>query len=335
MSEEGHVMCPFLFEESDMSHIPPQVIQRLIETVLGYSSCDVTLIGSGATSTAWLITCGTEQVVLRAVYKTTNRPVTYRSEFRILRQLYEQGLPVPKTICTSFDQPADLDDRISAWAITRVVAGKPIAKSKLTPEIARQLGEFLRVLHQLPCSKFGRLDEDSDFLAGQQASQIEGIRARWCWSKLFPYDNRPLAEHPVSILAPRLVNTLMRFERELWEITTRADVVLNHSDLYGEHIFVADEMLFGVIDFGASFIATRGWDFAVLAYYHGWEVVEITLESYTSDREQYRQIMYEAYRLALVVGLYKLAKPSAIGNINKQNHIIKFVSETLALIKAE
>lgn len=316
-----------------MSQLPPQAIQRLIKTVLGYSACEVTLIGSGATSTAWLVTCGTEKVVLRAVYHTTNRPVTYRSEFRILRQLYEQGLPVPKPLYTSFDQHIKLDDRVLAWAITQVVAGEAISKDKRPSKIACQLGEFLRILHELPCSNFGRLDEDSDALIGLQTSHVDGIRARWCWAQLFPFDNRSLAEHPISNLAPQLVDTLRGVEQKLWNITTETDVVLNHSDLYGEHIFISHNMLSGVIDFGASFIATRGWDFAVLGYYHGWESAEIALHCYADDREQYRQILHEAYCLALVVGLYKLAKPSAIGHTGRQKRILQFVSETLSFIE--
>jgi len=116
-------------------------------------------------------------------------------------------------------------------------------------------------------------------------------------------------------------------------ITTQEEVVLNHSDLYGEHIFTSGENLSGVIDFGAAFIATRGWDLAALAHYHGWAVVEVILKSYSQNDRQYRHLLQQTRYLALVVGLYKLEKAvTARSEANKQRRIVQFVAETLSLL---
>ena len=319
-----------------MSHLQPQAIQRFIEKRLNYPVYEVKKLGAGATSTAWLINCGSDQFVFRATHHTTNRPITYRSEFLILHKLYEQGVPVPEPLYSSFDQVSDLDERVSAWAITRSIVGNPILGNGLTSNVASQLGEFLQVLHQLPSSNFGRLNEQSTSLEGQQITHLGGICARWCWAKLWPYDNSSLSDHPIAIMAPSLLNSLTRVETKLWRITTQEDVVLNHSDLYGEHIFTSNENLSGTIDFGAAFIATRGWDFAVLAYYHGWEAVKVILKSYSQNNRQYRQILHQAHHLALVVGLYKLEKAvTAKREANRQQRIVQFVTETLSLLGSE
>lgn len=316
-----------------MSYIKPQTIQTFIENLLNHPVCEVKKLGSGATSTAWSVSCGSDQLIFRASQYITNRPITYRSEFMILQRLYEQGLPVPEPLYSSFDQTSDFDESISAWTITRSVVGNPTLKNKLTSKVARQLGEFLWIVHQLPCSNFGRLDEQSSSLKGQQILHIDGIRARWCWAQLWPFDNSMLSDHPIAIMAPNLLNSLKDVEIELWRITKEDEVVLNHSDLYGDHIFTSDEILSGVIDFGAAFISTRGWDFAVLAHYHGWEVVEMILKSYSQNEKQYNHLLQEARYLALVVGLYKLEKAVTVSSeANKQQRIIQFVAKTLSLL---
>ncbi|MEO1288164.1 MAG: aminoglycoside phosphotransferase family protein, partial [Chloroflexota bacterium] len=313
--------------------VQPQAIQRFIENLLEYPVHEVKKLGSGATSTAWRINCGSDQFVFRTTNHATNRQITYRSEFLILKSLYAKGLPVPEPICNSFEQVGEFDENVSAWAITRLVVGDPILKNPLTAKVANQLGEFLQILHELPCSNFGRLDEQSSNLKGQQTTQISGISARWCWAVLWSYDNSVLSEHPIASMAPNLLNSLMRVETELWRITTQDAVVINHSDLYGEHIFTLHDNLSGIIDFGAAFIGIQGWDFAVLAYYHGWEMVKVTLKSYSQNSNQYSYLLYQAHYLALVVGLYKLEKAvKTKRDVNKQQRIIQFVAETLSLL---
>lgn len=161
-------------------------ILKVAERILDLSIQDVTRLGHGATSTAWIISSADDRFVLRTTQPSANRPITYRSEFRILRMLLTQECPVPEPLCTSFDHPADLPGDVSAWAITRVVDGVPLHKAQMSPSIEAQLGGFLSQLHGLPCSQFGRLDEESADFIGQQHTPLEGIRARWCWAQLWP-----------------------------------------------------------------------------------------------------------------------------------------------------
>lgn len=316
-----------------MSHVPLESVQRFVEVLFDCPHCEIKPLGMGATSTAWAFSCGSNQYVLRAVYHTTNRPITYRSEFLILQTLREQRCPVPEPLYTSFDQDISLDERVSAWAISRTVAGTAILKSQLTPAVAAQLGAFLSVLHGLPHADFGRPDENSTTLKGQQTTHVEGIRARWCWAQMWPFDNTLLSDHPITSRMPGLVNSLRGIETKLWEIITEPRTALIHSDLYGEHIFTDEDQLTGVIDFGAAFIATSGWDFAVLAYYHGWEALENILQGYTQSEIEREHLRSQSHYLAVAVGLYKLEKAVRTGGtVTKQQQIIGFIAKTLALL---
>ncbi len=48
-------------------------------------------------------------------------------------------------------------------------------------------------------------------------------------------------------------------EKSIKQIAEDRDVVLVHSDLHGKHIFVKDNRLSGLIDFGAAFIGVPDW----------------------------------------------------------------------------
>lgn len=316
-----------------MNHIPLESVQRFVAVLFDWPHCEVKPLGRGATSTAWAVSCGSDQYVLRAVHQTTNRPITYRSEFLILQTLREQGCPVPDPLYTSFDQSLLFDKQVSAWAISRRVPGDAIFKRPLTPAVAAQLGAVLSTLHGLPHTNFGRMDENSTTLKGQQATQIEGIRARWCWAQMWPFDNTSLSAHPIITLTPGLEEKLKAIETKLWDITSESDTALTHSDLYGEHIFTDEEQLTGVIDFGAAFIATASWDFAVLAYYHGWEALETILQGYTQSRVERQHLLNQSHYLAVAIGLYKLEKAVRRGVVvTKQQQITRFIAETLSLL---
>src|SRR5450432_2955673 len=101
----------------------------------------------GATSIAWRIQCGAAAFVVRMMLPDTDRPITYRSEFAILRSLFSKKLLVPEALSNSFEQSLPLNDSLPPWAITRPVSGQTVLKDKLPSTAAAQLGSFLAVLH--------------------------------------------------------------------------------------------------------------------------------------------------------------------------------------------
>lgn len=315
-----------------MSDITLTLISNFFSKIIGSQATRVKLIGSGATSTAWQVDTSSGQYVLRVIYLTTNRPITYRSEFNILQSLYEQGLPVPEPITNSFQHDLSLHSTVSAWTITRQVRGKAILKNKMPTTVARELGLFLSQLHAMPCEKFGRLDEQNSDLVGQSTSPVDGICKRWCWADIYPFDETSLTQHYIAELSPDLMSKISKIENTLWDILDETPLVLNHSDLHGDHIFIHNNHLSGVIDYGTAFIATYGWDFAVLAYYHGWDVTIEAIVGYTGDRAHQQHLLHQSHYLALVVALYKLQKLKDMHVPEKTTPILRFIAKTMQYI---
>ena len=318
-----------------MTNLTLPQIQTFMEEQVGQTVLKIEFMGSGATSSAWLINCPSDNYVLRVTYASTNRPMTYRSEFTILHALRSQGLPVPEPIINSFQNTHQIDQTVVAWTITRQVDGTPLLKRKITPQIAEQLGEFLRQLHRLPVSQFGRLVQDDTQFLGQDSTPIQGLCNRLCWAKLYPYDGTQLSEHYIAELSPDLLKTIEKFETQFWKIPEDDSVELNHSDWHGEHIFTRHNQLVGVIDFGTAFIATCGWDFASLAHFHGWEATRAILKSYTQQNSLQSHILIQSQYLAVVLALYKLQKEKGKNRPKKTQTILQFLVNTIDTLKLD
>ncbi len=308
-------------------------IPAVNEPVLGSRSFEAEILSSGATSTAWRVRCDHKDLVVRTPRPDSKRPITYRSEHRILEALYAQDQPVPQPISVGVNQALHALANASTWSITGPAAGTPLGSDRLTREAALCLGRLLQALHALPCSGYGRLTETSSELHGQQRTPIEGMLARWNRAKLWPFDQSNLSRHAIARLAPDLLDDLLQAQPSLWTIASESHTVINHSDLHGQHIFVNGGQLSGVIDFGAVFIGGPGWDFAVLAFYHGWQTASMVLESYEPDLIQRRELLRRARYLALVVALYKLEKAINHQPTTQQlKQITGFTTDTLLLL---
>lgn len=301
---------------------------KAIAELVGARSAQITPLTRGATSAAYRVDDDKRSLIVRLIPTGTNRPVTYQSEFTILRMLQAKGAPVPQPILTSTEAGALLFSS-EPWAVTSIVPGMAIGKTPVSPTTACELGLFLKVLHALPVSGFGRLCEEAARLCGQQADPVTGLCARWCWAPLWPFDGSVLWTHPIAHCAPELVSRLMSLQDNLTNIANEGDAVLNHSDLHGEHIFVFGDKLTGIIDFGATAISTPAWDFAVIAFYHGWQTCQTVLDSYADlpDREQ---LLMQTQKVAIILALYKTAKAiQADADHAKVNKIVQFLANVL------
>lgn len=285
-----------------------QKINRITKLSTGIAPSQVTYLGRGATSAAWHVEIGTSAVVVRMILTGTPQPITYQSEFSILRLLREKGCPVPDPVMNSAECPDQLTEISEPWAVTKIVNGEAVKGNRLSPAVARASGEVLASLHALPVTRYGRLAEQPEGVTGLQPDPISGIRARWCWASIWPFDETTLDEHPISGVDANITAELQRLKPAIIQAATEEPVALIHSDLHGEHIFAKDGKLTGIIDFGASFIGAPAWDFAVFAYYHGWETLETMLSGYTASSKGQAHQFEQAQRLAVPVSLYKLAK---------------------------
>lgn len=301
---------------------------KQIAGLVGIHAPQITPLVRGATSTAYRVDDDRNSFVVRFIPAAANRPVTYGSEFTVLRLLQANGVPVPKPILTSAEVQMALSIS-EPWAVTSTVPGRPIRHRPLSTAMAGQLAAFLQVLHALPVSQFGRLCEDASRLCGQQLNLVAGLCARWCWAPLWPLDGSDLRTHPLVNYAPTLFAQLSAMQQRLAEVVTEDQAVLTHSDLHGEHIFVDGDTITGIIDFGAAAICTPAWDFAVIASYHGWQSCQAVLHCY-ADEIEYQQLLLQTRKAAVLVALYKGAKAiNASADHAKIDKIILFLKNVL------
>ena len=313
-------------------------VRQIASVVLGQSTCRPRLLGQGASSIAWRVESGSESVVVRIMPCGVNRPITYRSEFTILRSLRKLGQPVPEPLCNSMELRMALGPPVAeAWSVTRTVEGKALARQpvslSMSPPVVNQLGEFLAALHSLPACGYGRLEEKERRFLGQHNNIRAAVIDRWRWGRQWPFSDSAVETHPYVQIVPESLTALAQLESKILQSACEGRLVVNHSDLHGEHIFVQDDKLTGIIDFGAAFVGVPGWDFASIAHSYGWSAVEQIATGYTASDAKRKQLLDQAQLLALVISMYKLSKASQAGApSSKVERLQHFITETLARV---
>jgi aminoglycoside phosphotransferase (APT) family kinase protein len=302
-----------------------------IAAMVGISVDQIIPLGQGATSAAWRLTTRDDTLIIRLIAAGTNRPATFQSEFTILRMLRAAGCPAPEPIMHSGEMDLAHSTVLEPWAITRLIPGAPLQNTPIWPQLAHDVGRVLSIVHTLPVHNFGRLVEQPAGLLGQQTDPLAGVLSRWCWAVLWPFDGSPFTQHPLAQIRPALAPPIQALAERLVEMLVDEPSVLTHSDLHGEHIFTLNGSLTGIIDFGAAFIGLPAWDFAVMAFYHGWPAAQTTIAGYTASSQDQQHLLRQTQRLALIVGLYKLDRAvKAQAPATKVDRIVQFISQTLA-----
>ncbi|MCA9912730.1 MAG: aminoglycoside phosphotransferase family protein [Anaerolineae bacterium] len=291
-----------------MYRIPtPEAVEHILKAVTKSARWELSILGQGASSFAWLAKGTTDTLVVRAMPPHHSKPITYGVELSILQALNPRGLLVPAPIATSEPPNAvELEDVGFPWAVTRSVWGTPIGKHSLTVQAAEQLGKLLRALHDLPCTGYGWLRINEQGWYGEQSSALAGARERWAENALWPLDSSTLESHIVAQLAPDLLPALRDAQQRLIEAASEGIGAICHTDLHRGHLYMRGEFLTGLIDFGDVAILPPAWEFAILAVFYGWSSVREILRAYSEDAAQRQTILDQAQVLAVIVGLYKL-----------------------------
>jgi Ser/Thr protein kinase RdoA (MazF antagonist) len=272
-------------------------------------------VTGGVTAAAWRAETDAGPVaVLVERPECVEGPRRVRAAFEarhgLLARLHALDARTPRPIATNVDAgERDPLEGTLPWSVATFVDGAPLDSRRdeeTSASGARPLGALLRALHGLPAEGHGMLADDRDALHGVAADPAAGLLVRW--PRLWPFDGRPLVEHPIVRTAPHLVGGLAALRAPLlrWAEPGVATVVC-HGDLKPEHVRVdADAALAGLIDFGDAMVAARGWDFASFAWHGGWPLLDALLEGYESKRVLREMLCAEAELLAvpLVLGYF-------------------------------
>ncbi len=282
-------------------------IRHVVNTIYRQADWHIESTGAGVTSLAWLAVHQTDRLIVRAMPLDSKKPVTYPVEMAILEPLFSDGQLVPEPIAHSQTYP--LADIPFDWAITRHIEGETIGYEYFPPDIAMQLGKLLATYHALPThGGWGWVQVNNNQFSGTEKTAQAGACERWDEYPLWPLDGSTLEKHVVSQIFPDEVPQLEALVPQLIEMANQGQPVICHSDLHGDHIYVSDDQLSGLIDFGDACILPAAWDLAIIAFYYGWDILDIVLTSYTDDDNQRTDLLHQVYHLGIILDLNKMQK---------------------------
>lgn len=314
-------------------------VARIVHAATGADPDDLRIVGQGQTSVGWRADapggpyCVLVEIPPEARHERyRDEPTIYAARHAILEGLTAAGVPAPRSIAAraTYDGNDPTDGRFD-WQVTEWTPGEPLTDT-IPDAAATDLGRFLATLHGLPVEGYGRLADRADELRGTEAERNAGILSRW-WPELWPFDGRPLVNHPVLRAAPMLLSTVAALRDSLTRYEEpRTQFALTHTDLNGNHLFVEDGRLTGVIDFGDAAIVPPAFDIASFAFYFGWDSTERLLDGYTTNGV-FRDIRRaEAQQLSVVLALQKIAKhTTVVPDEEKVARTITFLEQTLPL----
>lgn len=294
-----------------MSNTPIELnenaIRHVLNTVYRQAAWQIEPIGEGVTSLAWLAVHQTDKLIVRAMLLDSKKPMTYPVEMAILEQLTANNQPVPEPIAHSQTHP--LPDIPFDWAITRHIAGEPVGYEYFPPDVATQLGKLMASYHALPTQGgWGWAQSNDGQISAPQSTAPAGACDRWDEYPLWPLDGSTLDNHVVGQFFPEDVSRLETLAPQLIENANRGQRVICHSDLHGDHIFVKDGQLSGLIDFGDACILPAAWDLAIIAFYYGWDILDLVLAAYTDDDAHRADLLQQVYHLGIILDLNKMQK---------------------------
>ncbi len=312
-------------------------IARIVHAATGEDPDDMRIAGRGQTSIGWRVDApGGPYCVVVAIppearhERYHDEPTNYAARHAVLTALANLDAGTARPIATAATiEGSDPADGRWDWSVTTWTQGAPTTGA-ITDTVATELGRFLATLHSIPTEGFGWLEDTATAIRGTETDRYQGMLSRWN-PVLWPFDGRPLIEHPLIRVAPQLVTTtsqlrelLLRFENERTEFT------LSHTDLNQEHILVDGDHLGGVIDFGDAAIVPPAFDIAYFAYNFGWQSTEALLEGYTSNSVLRDIRRAEAQQLSIALALQKIEKHTvAIPDEARLATAMAFLNETL------
>jgi aminoglycoside phosphotransferase (APT) family kinase protein len=278
-----------------------RAIEMILYQISQKRGWDLRLLGSGASSVAWQADFGNESWIIRAMPLESDKPVSYPQEFAVMQQLYMAGFPVPEPLYHS--EEIDFPLVAFPWSINRKAEGAVIKKGKLPSAAADDLGRLFAFLHALPAEGWGWLQLKAGRFRGEAATPLDGARERWNAYPLWPLDKTQLESHPLSYNARFFLPALKRIVPDLMRAASLGNRAVCHSDLHGEHLFLVEDKLSAVIDFGDVCLLPPAWDFAIAARHYGWPAARRMLAVY--DAANAESLLRQALALGVITAIYK------------------------------
>ncbi|TAK77275.1 MAG: hypothetical protein EPO16_05835 [Dehalococcoidia bacterium] len=315
-------------------------IARVVREATGEAPGEVRPLGRGVTCVAWAVEAGRRDLAVLVEIPPEGRGAPHRADpanlaarhaiHRALRAI-DPAAPVPESVACSASAERDPLGGRWSWQVLALASGEPLDATR-HPQVVRDLGRLLALLHALPFEGWGALEDRADVIRGRASTPADGLLSRW--ARLWPFDGRPLLAHPVVRHAPDLAGALGDLREPLLRYTeASAQVGVCHTDLYREHLLVRDGRLAAVLDLGDAAVVPVAFDLASFAYYHaahrGWDPLAALLEAYEPRRVMREVREAETYQLLVVLALQKVEKHTSSGDAARLAEAIEVLRDAL------
>jgi len=291
---------------------------------LDIAPADLSPLGSGLASEAWLVRGDGPALVLRIASDPSDPPGTYRTEHALMARLASLGARVPAPVAGNWQ----LEDwSLAPFSLTSFVPGVPL-RPDAHGWAAEPIAGFLRRLHAIPTTGFGPLVVRSGGFSGRLADPEAGLLAAFEGYSLWPFGGARLADHPGLRDRPGLVADIAGQADPIRSAALAGPAVIVHSDLHEENILQDGDRL-AFIDFGEAFVAAAEWDFAAIAYFGGWPLAERVIAAYGAAGGEAGLRLAAVTTLALCFCLFRWEQDGRLG-LNDPAWSEAFLGETLA-----
>lgn len=278
-------------------------VRRILEG-LDLAPDSPTFVARASTCEVWRAGTSGGPVAVRLLAPRPGKPGDVDADIALRRRLLAMvpSLPLAHPIADHRGRP-DLTTA-ARWAVDRWIDGEP-ADSNTGAAVWHDLGRLLAALHAIAIAGHGRLAAGDRHLSGRRGDPVAGIADRF--EAPWPFDGRPLADHPAAGAAPELTARLAWLEAAIRDAAA-APPVIAHTDLNGANVRHTGGRLRGLIDFADATVLAPAWDFASLRYFQGADAVAAALEGYTADRRLATELAVASALLALVVALHHVSR---------------------------
>ncbi len=284
----------------------------------------VSYLASGATSEVWQVRAGDGHYALRIAIPNPWEPCSYEPEFAIRQQLTAIGGRVARPVATNSDVNTGAG---AEWSLDEYVAGGD-AERAIDATVARDLGEVLARLHEIPVEGFGLLRNQRAPLCGVTSTARAGIMSRL--QQPWPFSGDTLDDHPIASAAPELLGPLRSLEVRLWGVVEPVGwAVINHTDLHRGQLALANGRLAALLDFGDAAAGPRCWDIASFAYFNGWELTRALLAGYTHDATTQRELEADAKAFGVILALHHAGRAGPLNQPGRLDGALRYLRERL------
>lgn len=305
---------------------------RSITKLAGMQFQSAGLLATGSTSIVWRVSTAQRELVVRFLQPKNGVLQSSDFEFKLRGMLVSSGARIAQPILRSEDVESIWPH--SAWVMDEFIPGIMFGRGQLPPEVCKDLGETLTLLHSMDARNFGKPRFIGAIAQGENDQANDALAMRF--DKPWPILSGELEQHEVGRQAPELIPKLVALQPDIIALVENSSPVILHTDLHDKQFICSDKGLVALIDFADAIVGDPSWDFGSLYYFHGEKVTTSIIEAYDNRKLPKTEALYRARLLAIVIACHQATRSRLPGKSHRLpvalNVLRQITSTTVSLV---